>query len=130
MNKTTDYSIFGEIESNREVDLRHVRKLMKAIIFLLSLCAVFVSCRKQPTHEEARELAITYISGAKVTGGVIVENVEPKCDPVYTYRFSFRGSKNGEPVTGCVCWTAPDWIVIDVEIENPELVKGEGANNE
>lgn len=31
MNKTTDYSIFGEIESNREVDLRHVRKLMKAI---------------------------------------------------------------------------------------------------
>src|SRR5690606_19692788 len=130
MNKTTDYSIFGEIESNREVDLRHVRKLMKAIIFLLSLCAVFVSCRKQPTHEEARELAISYLSGAKVTGGVIVDGVEPKCATVYTYRFSFRGSKNGEPVTGCVCWTAPDWVVIDVVFENPESNDGEEANNE
>jgi len=103
---------------------------MKKIIFLLSVCAVFISCRKQPTHEEARELAITYISGAKVTCGVIVDGVEPKCAPVYTYRFSFRGSKNGEPVTGCVCWTAPDWVVIDVEIENPESNDGEEANNE
>ena len=103
---------------------------MKKIIFLAIAFAVFVSCRKQPTHEEARELAISYLSGAKVTGGVIVDGVEPKCATVYTYRFSFRGSKNGEPVTGCVCWTAPDWVVIDVVFENPESNDGEEANNE
>lgn len=31
MNSTTDYSIFGEIPSNREIDQRHVNKLKKAI---------------------------------------------------------------------------------------------------
>lgn len=32
MKETTDYSIFGEIDSNREVDRRHVNRLVKAIM--------------------------------------------------------------------------------------------------
>lgn len=75
MNKTIDYSIFGEIPSNREIDQRHVNKLKKAIEEknLLHLNPIIVDERSRVIEGQHRleaakqlKLPIYYITDGNV----------------------------------------------------------------
>jgi hypothetical protein len=87
---------------------------MKNLFFYSVLALMLFSCEKPPTIEEAKQESYDHLVNGGLTDILFVDDVEPTCDPVFRYRFSFVGKQEGDNIKGCICWTKPTRIFIHI----------------
>lgn len=89
--------------------------MKNTLLHLSALLLVLFSCEKQPTVAEAKQESYDHLVNGGVTDIVFLDGVEPTCDPLLKYRFSFAGIKEGDRIKGCICWTDPTRIFIKID---------------
>lgn len=85
------------------------------LLYLPILLLVLFSCEKQPTVAEAKQESYDHLVNGGVTDIVFLDGIEPTCDSLLRYRFSFAGIKGGDRIKGCICWTEPTRIFINID---------------